>query len=84
MYYRYNAGEAKLGTDEKTLVDILAGYDREHIMKLVPAFQAKYNKSLVDSIKDEVSAHFEYGLVSFFLSLYIYIYIYIFVFIYKT
>jgi len=55
----YRAGEGKMGTDEKTFINIIAGYEREHVLAVADAYEKKHGKSLETVIKSEFSRDLE-------------------------
>ncbi|KAI3901041.1 hypothetical protein MKW92_047200 [Papaver armeniacum] len=60
----YKAGEKKIGTDEKTFIQILSGRSRAHLAAVCHAYRSKYGKSLVKAIKSETSGKFLFGLLT--------------------
>ena len=49
----YRAGEGKIGTDEQTFINIVCGYEREHVLAVAAAYEAKHGKVFTDVIKSE-------------------------------
>ncbi|GFP86556.1 annexin d5 [Phtheirospermum japonicum] len=60
----YKAGERKLGTDEKTFIQIFSGRSRAHLAAVSSAYHSMYGKSLKKAVKSETSGNFEFGLVT--------------------
>ncbi|XP_026395745.1 annexin D5-like isoform X3 [Papaver somniferum] len=60
----YKAGEKKIGTDEKTFIQILSGRSRAHLAAVSHAYRSMYGKSLVKAIKSETSGKFLFGLLT--------------------
>jgi len=61
----HNAGEAKVGTNEKIFVDILSGFAADHVYAVAEAYQKKYGTILTNVIKDEFSGDLERVLIGF-------------------
>jgi hypothetical protein len=59
----YDAGENKMGTNEKKFIDIIALHPREHVAKVAAAYETKYGKPLIEAIKSEFSGSLKKALV---------------------
>ncbi|KAK4468883.1 hypothetical protein MN116_008045 [Schistosoma mekongi] len=59
----WDAGEARLGTDEAAIIKILVSRSVWHIQAIAQLFEKKYEKSLVDSLASETSGDFENALL---------------------
>lgn len=54
----YKAGEGKLGTDEKTFIEVLCGHPLRHTFNVAQAYKAERGKKLSKAIKSETSGYF--------------------------
>ncbi|KAK9115840.1 hypothetical protein Sjap_014787 [Stephania japonica] len=59
----YKAGEKRLGTDEKTFINIFSERSRAHLAVVTTIYRDMYG-SLKKAIKSETSANFEFGLLT--------------------
>ncbi|KAK9118106.1 hypothetical protein Scep_016199 [Stephania cephalantha] len=59
----YKAGEKRLGTDEKTFINIFSERSRAHLAVVATIYQDMYG-SLKKAIKSETSGYFEFGLLT--------------------
>lgn len=60
----YKAGEKRLGTDERTFVEIFAGRSRAHLNAVSSAYESMYGTSLRKAVKKETSGNFRHGLLT--------------------
>ncbi|OVA06693.1 Annexin [Macleaya cordata] len=60
----FKAGEKKLGTDEKTFIDIFSGSSRPHLVAVNSAYRSMYGNSLKKAVKKETSGYFEFALLT--------------------
>jgi len=58
----YNAGEKKMGTDESTFINLIAGQPRDHVCQVALEYGLKYGKHFSTVIKSETSGPFKYAL----------------------
>ncbi|KAF8376770.1 hypothetical protein HHK36_031562 [Tetracentron sinense] len=59
----YKAGEKKLGTDEKTFINIFSERSRAHLSAVTSVYHSMYGNSLKKAIKSETSGNFEFALL---------------------
>ncbi|KAK9996693.1 hypothetical protein SO802_021379 [Lithocarpus litseifolius] len=60
----FKAGEKKLGTDEKTFIQIFSERSRAQLAAIITAYQDMYGNSLKKAVKGETSGLFEYALLT--------------------
>lgn len=60
----YKAGEKKLGTDEKTFINIFSERSRAQLAAIKTAYHDMYGNSLKKAIKKETSGYFEFALLT--------------------
>ncbi|KAF5730278.1 annexin D5-like isoform X1 [Tripterygium wilfordii] len=60
----YRAGEKKLGTDEKTFINIFSQRSRAQLSAISYAYQDMYKNSLEKAVKKETSGKFEHALLT--------------------
>ncbi|OUM65616.1 hypothetical protein PIROE2DRAFT_7373 [Piromyces sp. E2] len=60
----YRAGEAKLGTDERTFISILCGRPEAHLRQVFAQYQQKYGKTMEKVIKSEFSGDIKKALTN--------------------
>ncbi|XP_010271155.1 PREDICTED: annexin D5 [Nelumbo nucifera] len=60
----YKAGEKKLGTDEKTFIQIFSERSCAHLAAVSSVYKDHYGNSLKKAIKSETSGDFEFGLLT--------------------
>ncbi|KAL1807627.1 hypothetical protein ACET3Z_024617 [Daucus carota] len=60
----YEAGENKLGTDEKTFIRIFSERSRAHLAAVSATYHNIYDRKLEKAIENETSGNFEYGLLT--------------------
>jgi annexin A7/11 len=49
----YRAGEGKIGTDSQPFIDIICGYEREHVEAVADAYEKTHGKPLTKVIESE-------------------------------
>ncbi|KAI3861189.1 hypothetical protein MKX03_005669 [Papaver bracteatum] len=59
----FKAGEKRLGTDERTFIQIFSGSSRAHLAAVSAAYRNIYG-SLKKAVKSETSGKFEFGLLT--------------------
>ncbi|CAH8538612.1 unnamed protein product [Schistosoma turkestanicum] len=59
----WDAGEARLGTDEAAIINIMANRSVWHLQEVARLFEKKFEKSLMDSLASETSGDFESALL---------------------
>ena len=57
-----------LGTDEDTIIKIIANRTNEHRLKIRESFKKQFNKEIIDSFKSELSGNLEDTVVALFQS----------------
>ncbi|KAL0326799.1 UNVERIFIED_CONTAM: Annexin D5 [Sesamum angustifolium] len=62
--FLYKAGEKRLGTDEKTFINIFSERSRAHLAAVASAYHSMYGNSLKKAIKSETSGNFEFALLT--------------------
>ncbi|ONI35192.1 hypothetical protein PRUPE_1G521500 [Prunus persica] len=60
----FKAGEKRLGTDEKTFVQIFSGRSSAHLAAVSAAYHSMYGSSLEKAVKKETSGYFEHALLT--------------------
>jgi hypothetical protein len=60
----YKAGEKKLGTDEKTFINIFCNRTEEHLKAVFVEYRKKYNKDISKVVESEFSGKLEDALLS--------------------
>nr|KAJ0218282.1 hypothetical protein LSAT_V11C300144320 [Lactuca sativa] len=60
----FNAGEKRLGTDERTFRSIFSERSRPHMDAVSSAYKNMFGNTLKKAIKSETSGNFEYALVT--------------------
>ncbi|MCI03423.1 annexin D5-like, partial [Trifolium medium] len=60
----YKAGEKKLGTDEKTFVQIFSQRSGAHLAAVSSYYQDMYGHSLKKAVKNEASGSFGHALLT--------------------
>lgn len=60
----FKAGEKRLGTDEKTFIQIFSERSRAHLAAVDSAYHHMYGNSLKKAMKKETSGNFEYALLT--------------------
>jgi len=60
----YKAGEKKIGTDEKTFINIICGRPTNHLRNVFDLYNKQYHKDIITVIKSEFSGDLERGLVA--------------------
>ncbi|KAK1416306.1 hypothetical protein QVD17_32095 [Tagetes erecta] len=60
----YEAGEKRLGTDEKTFIIIFSGRSRAHMVAVSSAYHSMYGHTLEKAVKGETSGNFEHSLMT--------------------
>ncbi|CAI0442746.1 unnamed protein product [Linum tenue] len=63
----YKAGEKRLGTDEKTFINIFSSRSSAHLAAVDAAYQNLYGHDLKKAVKKETSGHFKQGLLTILL-----------------
>jgi hypothetical protein len=53
-----------MGTDENTLIRLLGGFDKHFVKQICRRYSQKYDKDLIEKIKNEVSGDFKGSLVA--------------------
>ncbi|CAM9281718.1 unnamed protein product, partial [Ectocarpus fasciculatus] len=60
----YAAGAGRLGTDEKTFIDVITGRTLQEVQQIAAAYESRHGTSLEAAIRSEFSGSLETGLVN--------------------
>lgn len=60
----YKNGEARLGTDDTTFVNLISSRSRQHMLLVDKAYQNKYGKTLEEMIRSETSGFYMKTLIA--------------------